>query len=206
MNYAAFLYGVNIPNGKRISPSQVEELVAPLPQAIRFVRFVDDADNLLFQATGVGNVPARLSLHLESSLDVKSVVLSIDELAGIVTAAKKFLAQKDYPGAAPYRFVRANEPWEIGVVLASNQLSDKFISDGGLFRKTKNAIALMILGRRALLVEKRVCTSPGTRIMFGKTVIKPWRMVLESEAVNVHCITSRSLGTLEKVSTIGGDL
>ena len=88
-------------------------------------------------------------------------------------------------------------------MLVSNQHPHSLSGHARLFRQTKNAVALQVLGGRALLVEKRVHTSQGTRIMFGKTVIRPWEKLLESQSVAVHCFTSRSLGIVEKVSASG---
>ena len=75
------------------------------------------------------------------------MAVPIDELGGIVAAAQEFLVRKGYPSAAPYRFMNANEQWEIGIVLVSNQLPHSLSGDARLFRQTKNAVALQVFRR-----------------------------------------------------------
>jgi hypothetical protein len=68
-----------------------------------------------------------------------------------------------------------------------------------LFERTRTAVALACLERRALLARKRRFTPNGTRITLGNRLLDPWRRVLDANGVTVSCLTSRTLNRVAEV-------
>jgi hypothetical protein len=105
------------------------------------------------------------------------------------------------PEKAPYRVISDGVEWELCPVFSSDTLPLGAAGDRWLFCQTKNAVALAVLERRALLARKRRLTPKSTRVMLGTALNGPWKRRLESNGVTVPCLTSRTLNRVMEVVT-----
>lgn len=201
--YAGFLYGVNIPRGVCISPTDLQSQLKNIDQDIRFVGFVNDSDNLIFESKSATCDERLLRKTLRQRLGVDSVVLSWATMLKVVSEATAHLKSIGYPIDTPYRIIRNSQEWELGVVLLSENLPTSMHGSATLFSSRKNAIALKVIAGCGLLVEKRCRTDGGkqSRITWGSTVIRPWRMTLlhHNFWTEDQCLTSRALGTMKSM-------
>ncbi len=193
--FAGFLYGVNIPGGKWIRSGEVASKFAPLPDGLRFGQIVGDTDNLILLGDSRFD-EAKLRAWLRERLEVESVVIQTAALAPLLEEIMRELKCRSYPLAAPYRVTRDRVEWELGVVLASDALPAFVRGPAALFEKTTNAVALLEVHGRVLLVEKRYQNARGEHLPWGSRVIDPWRRALRRQGVSVECLTSRSLGRI----------
>lgn len=106
--YAGFLYGVNIPGGVRISPADLQSQLKNLAQDVRFVGFVNDSDNLIFESKSAICNESLLRKALRQRLGVDSVVLSWLTLLKVLSEATAHLKSIGYPIDTPYRMTRSS--------------------------------------------------------------------------------------------------
>lgn len=200
---AVFLYGVNIPGGRRLHREELRSLFTPLPPGVEFAGESGDVDNLLFAVAAAAEMSEEeLRLWLARRLRLNLVTIPSTDLSGIMAEVEQELRRRRLPTQAPYRFTRDGAMWEIGLVLASDLLPEALDSEACLFATTR-AEALRLFGHRALLVAKRCTTGAGTRIMWGSAVIGPWATVLQRHDARVRCLTSRSLRAPARMSSFG---
>ena len=201
--FAGFLYGVNIPGGVWISSNEIHAKLNSFHPKVRFIEYVGDTDNLIFEAPFDRGVEDLLREALYQHLSVDSVVYSSANLDKILTESKAYLRSNGYTLVTPYRVIRENHEWEIGLVLSSQNLPSSMHGKGGLFKSGKNAVALKVIKAAGLLVEKRRKTEAGkrSRITWGSTVINPWKRILMQSGAwkQDQCLTSRALGSVERV-------
>ncbi|MGH7355565.1 MAG: hypothetical protein ACRELS_13440 [Candidatus Rokuibacteriota bacterium] len=133
-------------------------------------------------------------------LGIRYCILEAEELREAIQKARARLPELGYPDTAPYRRSDENRgEWELGTVFCFDRLPENLIGTSGLFEPTQNAIALEVVGSRSLLVEKRCERTGGSRITWGEEVNRPWGNSLRSHGVTPWCLTSRSLGTLDRI-------
>jgi hypothetical protein len=203
---AVFLYGVNIPGGRRLDREALRSLLTPLPPGVEFVREVGDVDNLLFAVSAASEMTEEeLRLWLARRLRLNLITIPTEDLSEIKVEVEQELRRRRLPTRAPYRFTRDGAMWEIGLVLASDLLPEACDGEACLFGATTRTEALRLLRRRALLVLKRCATGDGTRIMWGSAVINPWAAVLRRHDAKVRCLSSRSLGAVARMLLAADD-
>ena len=201
--YVAFLYGVNIPGGVKLRTAEIPGKLAPTSD-VTFIRCVGDADNILFVTTKSisGTVIAR---QLNRQLGLKgSVVLSLFALREILRQAEQELFIRGFPTEPPFRINDGGELWEFGLVFASEAVGSAATQQNLAIRNRKNVRIISPIGTHALLVQKRCSTDNGSRIMFGTTVIAPWRNALREKGISPECFTSRGLGRIQGIVRAGG--
>jgi hypothetical protein len=196
--YAAFLYGVNIPGGRRFTGAQVSSGLRRLQPALMFASIVGRPDSVVLWASEPATEQS-VRYTVSGALDCACVVLSAATLEGIVQVALDAARAAGLSETAPYRVTRDGVEWELCVVLSSDTLPPDSSGDRWLFRPTTNAVAVAVLGRRALLARKRRLTPTGSRVMLGAALNDPWERALEGNGVTVGCLTSRTLNRLVEV-------
>jgi hypothetical protein len=199
--YVAFLYGVNIPGGVWLKTTDLPDKVNSISQ-VRFLKCVGDADNLLITAP-IGMPESFIAGMLNRQIGLKgSVVLRMLELQQILNGAKQELLNQGFSAEPPYRLYIDGVLWEFGLVFASTPLPIEDTKSSLLFPSRKNVRAISVIRSQAMLVLKRFSTERGSRIMFGTTVISPWRTLLKSMGVSPECFTSRALGRIESIVSL----
>jgi hypothetical protein len=136
---------------------------------------------------------------VSESLDCPCVVIAVGALERVVAAGLNSVRALGYRATPPYRVTSDGAEWELCLVLCSELLPPDADGETWLFSPTRNAEALDVLERRALLVRKRRHTEKGGRIMLGATLIDPWRRLLEEKGVAMACLTSRTLNRVAQV-------
>jgi len=193
--YAAFLYGINIPNGTFLSTAEIARRMERLPRGFGFHGTVATSGNLILSSSR-SEVQLRSLLALRFP-GIRYVIVNSEELRGAIETSKRRLSELGYRDVSPYRRQDQNDDeWELGIVLCFEPLPENLNGPAGLFEPTRNAVAREVLNNRSLLVEKR---GGRPRITWGDSVNGPWRRLLERHQINQWCFTSRSMGTLEKV-------
>lgn len=196
--YAAFLYGVNIPGGRSFTSADVLSGLKRLEPAIMFAATVGRPDSVVLWSSEPATEDS-VRRAVRGALDCDCVVLSAAALADIVHAALGAARAAVLSDTARYRVTHDGVEWEMCVVLSSETLPPDSTGDRWMSRPTTNAVAVALLGRRALLVRKRRLTPTGTRVMLGAALNDPWRRTVEGNGVTVGCFTSRTLNRLAEV-------
>lgn len=186
--YCAFLYGVNIPGGRKISMTTLPSLLANLASGFQYQGSVGNSGNLLF--TCPQGASRSLQAIVKNYLGVECVVRDLPDLRRcrqkVSQCLGSLLIQKN--GAI----------WEVGVVLLSDPLPNGCPNSVWQYSQ-KNAESLCLLDPGTVLVLKRKVTSNGNRIMFGSTVLAPLRRQLQQQQISLGCLTSRSLGIIQMI-------
>jgi hypothetical protein len=196
--YAAFLYGVNIPGGKPATGHSVKSALQSLRPSACFVRIVDRPDSILLWSRGP-TTEDFVRRAVSEALDCPCVVVSTATLERLGKAALDALRGYGYLSAPPYRVTSDGVESELCLVLSSDLLPQDAEGEAWLFDPTRNAIALTVLERRALLARKRRFTPGGKRIMLGAALNNAWERVLERNGLTVACLTSRTLNKIMRV-------
>lgn len=160
--WVGFLYGVNIPGRVWLKPEHGETRLRENSAGLAYVKCVGDADNLFIEV--MGQTEDTLASRLEALLGVKgAVVISLDRLRSVYATARARLVARGLPGKAPFVMSQDGAEWEFGLVFSSIDLpADATIP------AAKNARALEVIERRALLAQRRRVTDAGRRIMWGR--------------------------------------
>ncbi len=196
--YAAFLYGTNIPHGKRVTQTGIESALRPLQPSVTFAGIVGRPDSILLRCDRLMTEDS-VRRAVSETLDCPCVVISAGTLERLVAAALDSVRVLRYPANPPYRVTSDGAEWELCLVLCSESLPPNADGPTWLFSPTRTAVALKVLERRALLVRKRRHTERGGRIMLGATLIDPWERRLDEKGVTIACLTSRTLNRVAKV-------
>lgn len=138
---------------------------------------------------------------VSDALDCPCVVLSTAMVERLVDAAREAIRALGHPATPPYRSELEGVAAEFCLVLASEALPQDAEGERWLFRQTRNAVALMVLERRALLTLKRRHNARGSRVTLGSVLNDPWKKALAGNGVRMACLTSRTVNTLDKVAT-----
>ena len=189
--YCAFLYGVNIPGGRKIEKAALPNLLSNLANGFQYEGSVGNSGNLLF--SGPLQASQGLSIVVKNYLNVECVVRTLPDLQGCLQKVSPIL------GSSPPSCIQRDDAiWEVGVVFLSNPLPNA--SPDSVWRYSrKNARSLCLVSPDTLLVLKRKVTSNGGRIMWGRTVLDPLQRQLQQQRISLGYLTSRSLSTVRKV-------
>jgi hypothetical protein len=163
-----------------------------------FARTIGRADSLLLWAY----VPATedsLRRAVTEVLNCPCVVFSVATLELVADAALAALRASGDACTPPYRVARDGVDCEWCLVLTSDPLPPDATAEAWLFGPTKNAAALAVLKRRALLARKRRFNAKGTRVTLGAVLNAPWSRALERNGAAVACLTSRTLNRIMEV-------
>jgi uncharacterized protein (DUF1697 family) len=128
-SYAAFLYGVNIPGGRRLTSAQVSSGLQCLNSALTFRATVGRPDSIVFSASEPATEQS-VRRAVSGALDCDCVVLSAATLEGIVRAALDAAGAAGLSETAPDRVTRDGVEWELCVVLSSDPLPTSPWSSG----------------------------------------------------------------------------
>jgi hypothetical protein len=176
-----------------------------LRPAIVFATTVGRPDSVLLWSSDPATENS-LRRAVSEVLNCPCVVVSVPTLERIADTALDAVRAAALPAKVPYRVTSEGVEWELCLVLSSDTLPPDAAGDRWLFRQTKNAVALAVLERRALLARKRRLTPKGKRVMLGTALNGPWKRRLESNAVTVACLTSRTLNRVLEVVTAANAL
>lgn len=196
--YAAFLYGVNIPGGRRFAKADVSSALERLQPVTTFATTVGRPDSVVLWSSEP-STEQSVRRAVSEALGCACVVLSATTLEDVTAAALDAASKELRSDRAPYRVTHDGVEWELCVVLSSETLPPDSTGNRWLFRPTRNSVAVAVLGRRALLARKRRVTPAGTRVMLGAGLNDPWERSLEGNGVAVGCLTSRTLNRLAEV-------
>lgn len=191
MRYCAFLYGVNIPGGRKIEIAALPSSLSNLASGFQYQGSVGNSGNLLF--TGPPQASKSLPTVVKNCLDVECVVKTLPDLHGCLQKVSQILGSPP-----PSRIQRNGAIWEVGVVFLSNPLPNGCPNSVWHYSQ-KNAQSLCLVDPGTVLVLKRKVTSNGSRIMFGSTVLAPLRRQLQQQRISLGCLTSRSLGIIQMI-------
>ena len=191
MWYCAFLYGVNIPGGRKIGMTSLPSLLSSLASGFQYQRSVRNSGNLLF--AGPPQAAKRLPVVIRNVLGVECVVRTLSDLQICLQKVSQILGLPP-----PSRIQRNDAIWEVGMVFLSDPLPNG--SPDSVWRYSrKNAQSLCLLDPGTVLVLKRKVTSNGSRIMWGMTVLDPLQRQMQEQRVSMECLTSRSLGIIQMI-------
>lgn len=197
--FAVFLYGQNIPGRRYLTALVVEEAVRQLIPRISFLEIVTRPDSILLSCDP-SETEQTIHAALSALFGCTSVVIEIESLRRIITAAQSALQAIGQPTFPPYRLNCEDAEWEWCVVLCSEPLPLKISEERCLGTPSaEKVVPIAILNSRALLARKRMRNSSGTRIMTGAVLIKPWERALKANGVTLNCLTSRVLNQIERV-------
>jgi hypothetical protein len=196
--FSAFLHGVNIPGGRPFTSAQVASGLRKLQPDATFVRAVGRPDSLLLWSSPAATEDS-LRRAVSEALDCPCGVLQVGTLQRISDAAMATLQANGDPCVRPYRVTADGAECEWCLVMSSDPLPPAADPQGWLFSPTKNAVALALLERRALLARKRRCTPNGGRVMLGAVLNDPWGRTLVRNGVVVACLTSRTVNRVVEV-------
>ncbi len=197
--FAAFLYGQNIPGRRYLTALFVEEAVRQLTPRISFLEIVTRPDSILLSCDP-SETEQTIRAALSAVFGCTSVVIEIESLRRIITAAQSALQAIGQPAFPPYRLNCEDAEWEWCVVLCSEPLPLRISEEQCLGTPSaRKVVPIAILNSRALLARKRMRNSSGTRIMTGAVLIKPWERALKANGVTLNCLTSRVLNQVERV-------
>ena len=192
MWYCAFLYGVNIPGGQKVSLTDLPKALSILGGGFQYRESIRNSGNLLF--TGPGNgPPSSLQALIQKRLGIKCVVKTLPELEGYIRKGGQLFGT-----APPSHVQKSGAIWEIGLVLLAEPLP-KNLPDNAWCYSLKNAQSVCLLDSSTVLVLKKSASPRGSRIMFGSVVLNPLQRRLRHHGISADPATSRSLGTIRDV-------
>lgn len=189
--YCTFLYGVNIPGGRKIELNTLQSSLSNLASGFQYQGSVGNSGNLLF--TGPPQAAKSLPVVIRNVLGVECVVRTLSDLQGCLQKVSQILGSP-----LPSGIQRNGAIWEVGVVFLSTPLPNGSHNSVWQYSR-KNAQSLCLLDPGTVLIVKRKVTSNGSRIMFGSTVLAPLQHQLQQQRISGGCLTSRSLGMIQMI-------
>ncbi len=191
--YVALLHGRNIFGRGRVTNDEIRDALAAVP-GVECRAIVGASGNVVLTTAATDD--ERLAAEVEAPLGSPCVVVSLTTLKAILSQALERARSLSADADRSFKITQDGVRWELGLVFSSDELPAAASGRGGIFAPTDHAVAMEVLSRRALLVQKRDISSNGTRIPFGEAVNRPWRSALKRLGVSPRCLTSRSLGRI----------
>lgn len=190
-SYVGLVFGRNMFGRGSLSWDEVSSRLSGLPAGTELVGISGNSGNVVIRATEVFDEDS-LRAELERLLPCPCVAACAGGLRSILEEALAELRPKIGHSRGAYRVATADGVWEPGLVIAAEAMpvnltaSDIVLSADGPVRAVK------MIRARALLVMKR-------GVPWGDRLVKPLAEAIKRSGAATRCLTSRSLGSVERV-------